>query len=119
MFGLTIESPNHGDRSLITKPWDEAGTGNPATTLRVTRWHDPIVDERGYEPRSGYVERFWLGILGPSTTLLLRRFAAELGSAFALVRTGVTMLGDVADGAVAFDVPDLAAVAALIDDARS
>lgn len=36
------------------------------TTLSVTRWHDPIVDERGYEPRSGYVERFWLPVIGPT-----------------------------------------------------
>ncbi len=44
------------------------------------------------------------------------RFAAELGCAFALVRTGVTALGDVAEGAAAFDVRDLAAVAAVIAD---
>ena len=32
----------------------------------------------GHDPRSTYVERFWLGILGPSTTWLLRRLAAGL-----------------------------------------
>lgn len=37
---------------------------------------DPVVDNLGYEPRSSYVELFWLGILGPSTTWLLRRVVA-------------------------------------------
>lgn len=46
--------------------------------LRIVPWRDEVIDRVGYDPRSAYVERFWLGILGPSTTLLLRRFAAEL-----------------------------------------
>ncbi|MBK5224520.1 MAG: hypothetical protein JJE52_16915 [Acidimicrobiia bacterium] len=44
-------------------------------TLTVRPWVDPIIDELGHDLRSHYVERFWLGILGPSTTLLLRRIA--------------------------------------------
>lgn len=32
----------------------------------------------GHDPRSGYVETFWLPVLGPSTVLLLRRLAQEL-----------------------------------------
>ncbi|MEL6894162.1 MAG: hypothetical protein AAFP84_21405 [Actinomycetota bacterium] len=43
-------------------------------------WVDPIVDERGHDPRSRYVERFWLGVLGPSATWLLRRFTDELAA---------------------------------------
>ncbi|HRW36313.1 MAG TPA: hypothetical protein P5254_01345 [Aquihabitans sp.] len=46
--------------------------------IRVTPWHDPVVEAVGYDPRSPYVERFWLALLGPSTTLLLRRIAAAL-----------------------------------------
>jgi len=46
--------------------------------LRIVPWRDEVIDRVGHDPRSGYVERFWLGVLGPSTTLLLRRFAAEL-----------------------------------------
>jgi hypothetical protein len=34
-----------------------------------------VVDELGHDLRSHYVERYWLGILGPSTTLLLRHIA--------------------------------------------
>ncbi|MDQ3176623.1 MAG: hypothetical protein M3Q72_03630 [Actinomycetota bacterium] len=34
---------------------------------------DAKIDERGHDPRSDYVELFWLGILGPSPTWLVRR----------------------------------------------
>ena len=44
----------------------------------MLRWHDPLIDRLGHDPRSRYVERFWLGILGPSTTLVLREFADAL-----------------------------------------
>jgi hypothetical protein len=41
-------------------------------------WPDSVIDTLGHDPRSAYVERFWLPILGPSTTFLLRRIAAGL-----------------------------------------
>ncbi len=41
-------------------------------------WSDPVIDRLGHDPRSAYVERFWLSILGPSTTWLLRRLANDL-----------------------------------------
>lgn len=44
--------------------------------LHVRPWPDGTVDELGFDPRSSYVEDFWLSILGPSTVWLLRRFAA-------------------------------------------
>src|SRR5579872_5088621 len=44
--------------------------------LPVRPWVDDVIDTLGFDPRSSYVERFWLGILGPSTTWLLRRTAA-------------------------------------------
>ena len=44
--------------------------------LHVRPWPDDVVDHLGYDPRSSYVEDFWLGVLGPSTVWLLRRFAA-------------------------------------------
>jgi hypothetical protein len=50
----------------------------PIPTLRVLPWEDVVIDELGHDPRSLYVERFWLGILGPSATWLLRRLAAGL-----------------------------------------
>jgi len=48
------------------------------TELRVEPWPDPLIDRLGHDPRSAYVERFWLAILGPSTVLLMRRLAHEL-----------------------------------------
>jgi hypothetical protein len=46
-----------------------------ATSITVEPWADPVVDELGHDPRSAYVERFWLATLGPSTVWLLRRLA--------------------------------------------
>lgn len=50
-------------------------------TLTVVPWADPVIDVMGHDPRSTYVERFWLAVLGPSTTWLVRhlshRFEAD------------------------------------------
>jgi hypothetical protein len=48
----------------------------PSETLAITAWPDDVIDRIGFDPRSAYVEQFWLGVLGPSTTWLLRRLAA-------------------------------------------
>lgn len=48
------------------------------TTLWIEPWLDPVVDEVGHDPRSAYVETYWLPVLGPSCTWLLRRFALRL-----------------------------------------
>ncbi|MGH9265775.1 MAG: hypothetical protein ACRD1D_13890 [Acidimicrobiales bacterium] len=48
------------------------------TVLPVRPWPDGVIDALGHDPRSAYVERFWLGILGPSTTWLLRYLANRL-----------------------------------------
>ncbi|MDQ1373451.1 MAG: hypothetical protein QOJ09_789 [Actinomycetota bacterium] len=50
----------------------------PTDTLSIRPWPDAVIDELGHDPRSGYVEKYWLGILGPSTTWLLRRLVAGL-----------------------------------------
>jgi hypothetical protein len=46
----------------------------PRVTIRP--WIDPVVDPLGYDPRSEYVEKFWLGVIGPTATWIMRRFAA-------------------------------------------
>lgn len=46
--------------------------------LAIRPWVDPLVDESGHDPRSRYVERFWLGVLGPTATWVLRRLVAGL-----------------------------------------
>lgn len=48
--------------------------------LLVIPWHDPVVDALGFDPRTAYVERFWLPLLGPTATWLMRRLAAEFDS---------------------------------------
>ncbi len=52
----------------------------PATPeiLRVVPWEDPLVDATGVDVQSAYVEIFWLPMLGPSATWLLRRLAEGL-----------------------------------------
>jgi hypothetical protein len=46
--------------------------------LRVVPWCDAVIDRVGIDPRSSYAERFWLGLLGPTSLWLLRRLAFEL-----------------------------------------
>lgn len=50
-------------------------------TLTIRPWADAVIDRLGFDPRSAYVERFWLGVLGPSTTWLLRRIAGGFDDA--------------------------------------
>ena len=67
-----------------TRPVD--ATPQPATdhaqvescTLVIRPWIDPLVDDDGHDPRSRYVEQFWLGVLGPTATWILRRLVAGL-----------------------------------------
>ncbi|HUV16864.1 MAG TPA: hypothetical protein VMW33_00150 [Ilumatobacteraceae bacterium] len=49
-----------------------------AGSIAVRPWVDPVVDDDGFDPRSRYVEVFWLGVLGPTATWLLRRLVAGL-----------------------------------------
>lgn len=51
------------------------------SVLVISPWPDPIIDTLGHDPRSEYVERFWLPTLGPTTLLLLRRIATGLDGA--------------------------------------
>jgi hypothetical protein len=53
----------------------------PTDSLTIVPWPDAVIDRLGHDPRSAYVETYWLGILGPSTTWLLRRLAAGLDAA--------------------------------------
>ena len=45
--------------------------------LQVRPWDDPVLRRTGHDPRSVYVERFWLTVLGPSAVWLLRLLARE------------------------------------------
>jgi hypothetical protein len=69
--------------SDMTDPTTTARTLRPDTLgrltgrdqLRVIPWIDQVVDELGYDPRSDYVETFWLPVLGPSCVVAARRLA--------------------------------------------
>jgi hypothetical protein len=50
----------------------------PADALTIRPWPDPVIDAVGIDPRSYYVETFWLSVLGPSTVWLLRRLVNGL-----------------------------------------
>ncbi len=50
------------------------------TTVRVVPWRDDVTERNGHDPRSPYVERFWLSILGPSATWLVRSLSWGLDS---------------------------------------
>src|SRR5262245_15092444 len=43
--------------------------------VRITPWVDPVIDVLGHDPRSWYVETFWLPTLGPTSLPLLRHLA--------------------------------------------
>ncbi len=45
--------------------------------MSFRRWPEPPGGPTGHDPRSAYVERFWLGVLGPSATWIIRRLADE------------------------------------------
>jgi hypothetical protein len=48
------------------------------STIVVLPWPDPLVEAVGHDPRSPYVEQFYLALLGPTLTFLLRRLADAL-----------------------------------------
>ena len=54
----------------------EATTFNVPARATIRPWIDPVVDEHGHDPRSSYVEQFWLGVIGPTATWIMRRLAA-------------------------------------------
>ncbi len=53
----------------------------PELSLRISPLDDPVLAQLGHDPRSDYVEQFWLSILGPSAVLFLRRVANQLNAA--------------------------------------
>ncbi len=70
--------------SAVTRPSVISARHRPVHTLvvedrlRVVPWLDPVADRHGVHPCSRYVELYWLGIIGPSTTWLLRRLSYGL-----------------------------------------
>ncbi len=48
------------------------------TCVRVVALRDPVVEAVGFDARSGYVEAYWLCILGPTALFTLRRLSEGL-----------------------------------------
>jgi hypothetical protein len=55
-------------------------TGAINVAIRVMPWPDPVLDAIGHDPRSWYVETFWLPTLGPTALLLMRHLADRFES---------------------------------------
>ncbi len=68
--GSSIVEPDHRPPQPSRPSQSSIGT---VEKLRVVPWYDPVADPLGVHPCSRYVEQFWLGVLGPSATWLLRR----------------------------------------------
>lgn len=66
---------------LLPAAHHEPAQHEPAQrSMRISPWHDPVVDPLGFDPRTWYVEHFWLGVIGPTSTWLMRRLVALMDS---------------------------------------
>jgi hypothetical protein len=72
-FALPLHRP-----TCVEAPLRPAPTFVPLDSINVTAWPDEVIDAVGHHPCSPYVETFWLGVLGPSTTFLLRHLVTTL-----------------------------------------
>ena len=44
----------------------------------ISEWVDPVVNATGFDACGEYVETYWLGVIGPSATWVLRYLSREL-----------------------------------------
>jgi hypothetical protein len=63
---------------VTTRSDADPGPASTGPSLHIVQWVDPVADPHGMHPCSRYVELYWLGIIGPSTTWLLRRLTYGL-----------------------------------------
>ncbi len=59
-------------------PVAEEDDPDACDSLHIVGWPDPVIDALGHDPRSWYAEQFWLSVLGPTSTWLMRRLATGL-----------------------------------------
>jgi hypothetical protein len=90
----TVQTPNPFPAPRLTSMGRQVATTGRSTdeSIRIVAWLDPIADPHGLPPNSSYVELYWLPVIGPSTTWLLRRLSYGLemqptGFAIDLVET--------------------------------
>ncbi len=72
-----IPPPPRPLRAVVVRP-DHSPEPPVGPVLRIVQWVDPVADPHGLHPCSRYVELYWLGVIGPSTTWLLRRLSYGL-----------------------------------------
>jgi hypothetical protein len=65
------------DVSLSHAP-GSARFGPRSSRIHLVAWDEPGEGPRRFDPRSRYAERFWVPVLGPTATWVLRRFADAL-----------------------------------------
>lgn len=68
-------SADADERPSVGSPSHEFTESSTAGFLIARPWWDPDLAVNGHPLDDPYVEMFWLGVLGPSTTCLLRRLA--------------------------------------------
>lgn len=78
-----MKSPNPSPAAVGGRSANQSGKRRPDPVfpeerLLVRSWPDPVLDKLGHDPRSPYVEQFWLAVIGPSCLFLIRRLAARL-----------------------------------------
>src|SRR5665213_319698 len=73
MPNTTTVPPGAIPRAAVRRAAPSPVDRSDIPTLRVVPWVDPVADPHGLHPCSRYVELYWLPIIGPSTTWLLRR----------------------------------------------
>jgi hypothetical protein len=74
---------------VVIDPQTWVTTHDPLTVVPL---RDPVVEAVGHEPRSVYVESFWLPILGPSAVMAARHLSARLEDAPEGVRVPLAVL---------------------------
>jgi hypothetical protein len=75
-FASSPASPAAFPEGVIVLP-DDGSPSHVPDTLHIVAWTDPVIDTLGHDPRSWYVEQFWLPIIGPTATWLLRRIGSR------------------------------------------
>ena len=82
-YGARVQPLTIGDSMSILDQQTESTHDQPEheappSSLIIRPWWDPDLAVAGFDPRSAYVERYWLGVLGPSVVFLLRRLSRGL-----------------------------------------
>lgn len=73
-----LVSPRAAAPAAVSRTGPSPRDRSDIPTLRVVPWVDPVADPHGLQPCSRYVELYWLPVIGPSTTWLLRRLTYGL-----------------------------------------